>query len=161
MTWVWLVIAAWSHLFNQGNWSMGWEAQVYFSLSLTLSISIDLVGWVHVFFTFIIVFMCFRWDGLKTFLSKDRTPLYCGNDSFTRGFTRSYKNFHFYWILGAGHFVSHNLPLSLLLSYYACHVLIITPYSSFTHNHIQIIKPHKTKNGKKKKKTVKKKKKHN
>ncbi|XP_048324975.2 serine carboxypeptidase-like 51 isoform X1 [Ziziphus jujuba] len=51
-----------------------------------------------------------KWDGLQAFLSKDRTPLHCGNDSFTRGFTRSYKNFHFYWILGAGHFVPVDQP---------------------------------------------------
>jgi serine carboxypeptidase 1 len=51
-----------------------------------------------------------KWDGLQAYMSKDRSPLYCGNDSFTRGFTRSYKNFHFYWILGAGHFVPVDQP---------------------------------------------------
>ncbi|KAF6147464.1 hypothetical protein GIB67_021290 [Kingdonia uniflora] len=45
-----------------------------------------------------------KWHGLKEFLSLDRTPLYCGNDTRTRGFTKSHKNLHFYWILGAGHF---------------------------------------------------------
>ncbi|KAK9690080.1 hypothetical protein RND81_09G103500 [Saponaria officinalis] len=45
-----------------------------------------------------------KWDGLKTFLKKERTPLYCGANKGTKGFKRSYKNFHFYWILGAGHF---------------------------------------------------------
>ncbi|XP_040362344.1 serine carboxypeptidase-like 51 isoform X2 [Rosa chinensis] len=45
-----------------------------------------------------------KWDGLQQFLNKSRTPLYCGNDRFTGGFTRAYKNLHFYWILGAGHF---------------------------------------------------------
>lgn len=48
-----------------------------------------------------------RWDGLKSFLEKDRTPLYCGEDTMTKAFVKSYKNFHFYWILGAGHFVSY------------------------------------------------------
>uniref|UniRef100_A0A2C9V3L3 Carboxypeptidase n=1 Tax=Manihot esculenta TaxID=3983 RepID=A0A2C9V3L3_MANES len=47
-----------------------------------------------------------KWEGLPSFLKMDRAPLYCGNDILTRGFTKSYKNFHFYWILGAGHFVS-------------------------------------------------------
>nr|GMD67271.1 serine carboxypeptidase-like 51 [Ipomoea batatas] len=42
-----------------------------------------------------------KWEGLKTFKSIDRTPMYCGNDQTTRGFTKSYKNLHFYWILGA------------------------------------------------------------
>lgn len=40
-----------------------------------------------------------------------RTPLYCGGEA-TKGFTKSYKNLHFYWILGAGHFVSQILPPS-------------------------------------------------
>lgn len=50
-----------------------------------------------------------KWDGLKSFLSKDNIPLYCG-DRNTRGFFRSYKNFHFYYILGAGHFVPVDEP---------------------------------------------------
>ncbi|XP_024157154.1 serine carboxypeptidase-like 51 isoform X3 [Rosa chinensis] len=51
-----------------------------------------------------------KWDGLQQFLNKSRTPLYCGNDRFTGGFTRAYKNLHFYWILGAGHFVPVDQP---------------------------------------------------
>lgn len=51
-----------------------------------------------------------KWEGLQTFLSKDRTPLYCDNESSTKGFTSSYKNLHFYWILGAGHFVPVDQP---------------------------------------------------
>ncbi|KAK7341926.1 hypothetical protein VNO80_24867 [Phaseolus coccineus] len=52
-----------------------------------------------------------KWEGLKNFLAKDRTPLYCGSDkSTTKGFVRSYKNLHFYWILKAGHFVPINQP---------------------------------------------------
>ncbi|XP_074290019.1 serine carboxypeptidase-like 51 [Silene latifolia] len=51
-----------------------------------------------------------KWDGLKTFLSEERTPLYCEADKGTKGFRRSYKNFHFYWILGAGHFVPLEQP---------------------------------------------------
>ncbi|KAI5666468.1 hypothetical protein M9H77_16321 [Catharanthus roseus] len=50
-----------------------------------------------------------KWSGLRTFLSMDRTPLYCGDQS-TRGFSKSYKNFQFYWILGAGHFVPVDQP---------------------------------------------------
>ncbi|XP_024985776.1 serine carboxypeptidase-like 51 isoform X1 [Cynara cardunculus var. scolymus] len=45
-----------------------------------------------------------KWEGLKTFLSIDRTPLYCGDEKITKGFTKSYRNLHFYWILEAGHF---------------------------------------------------------
>ncbi|KAK9690077.1 hypothetical protein RND81_09G103300 [Saponaria officinalis] len=51
-----------------------------------------------------------KWDGLKTFLKKDRTPLYCEANKGTKGFKRSYENFHFYWILGAGHFVPVDQP---------------------------------------------------
>ncbi|KAL8255634.1 hypothetical protein R6Q59_030701 [Mikania micrantha] len=51
-----------------------------------------------------------KWEGLKTFLSIDRTPLYCGDGRMTKGFTKSYKNLHFYWILGAGHFVPVDQP---------------------------------------------------
>ncbi|XP_030468839.2 serine carboxypeptidase-like 51 [Syzygium oleosum] len=51
-----------------------------------------------------------KWEGLKTFLSMERTPLYCGTGSVTKGFKRSYKNLHFYWILGAGHFVPVDQP---------------------------------------------------
>ncbi|KAJ0088375.1 hypothetical protein Patl1_32288 [Pistacia atlantica] len=37
--------------------------------------------------------------------------LYCGNDdSTTKGFVTSYKNFFFYWILGSGHFVPAEQP---------------------------------------------------
>ncbi|KAI3796844.1 hypothetical protein L1987_39530 [Smallanthus sonchifolius] len=52
-----------------------------------------------------------KWDGLSTYLNLGRTPLYCGKDeSTTKGFFRSYKNFAFYWILGAGHFVPVEQP---------------------------------------------------
>ncbi|KAA8544154.1 hypothetical protein F0562_022210 [Nyssa sinensis] len=51
-----------------------------------------------------------KWVGLKTFLSMERTPIYCGDDKVTKGFTRSYRNLHFYWILGAGHFVPVDQP---------------------------------------------------
>ncbi|KAF8039525.1 hypothetical protein BT93_B1903 [Corymbia citriodora subsp. variegata] len=55
-----------------------------------------------------------EWEGLKTFLSLERTPLYCGTGSGTgsgtKAFKRSYKNLHFYWILGAGHFVPVDQP---------------------------------------------------
>nr|XP_043632037.1 serine carboxypeptidase-like 51 [Erigeron canadensis] len=51
-----------------------------------------------------------KWEGLNTFLSMDRTPMYCGGDKKTRGFVKSYKNFHFYWILEAGHFVPVDQP---------------------------------------------------
>ncbi|XP_061353464.1 serine carboxypeptidase-like 51 [Gastrolobium bilobum] len=51
-----------------------------------------------------------KWEGLQNFLGKDRTPLYVGSDKTTKGFVRSYKNLHFYWILGAGHFVPSDQP---------------------------------------------------
>ncbi|XP_058076842.1 serine carboxypeptidase-like 51 [Magnolia sinica] len=51
-----------------------------------------------------------KWEGLKNFTRLDRTPLYCEGGSETKGFMRSYKNLHFYWILGAGHFVPVDQP---------------------------------------------------
>ncbi|KAG8387573.1 hypothetical protein BUALT_Bualt02G0035400 [Buddleja alternifolia] len=51
-----------------------------------------------------------KWNGLKTFLSMDRTPIYCGKEKMTKGFRKSYRNLHFYWILGAGHFVPVDQP---------------------------------------------------
>ncbi|KAI3921254.1 hypothetical protein MKW92_022816 [Papaver armeniacum] len=52
-----------------------------------------------------------KWGGLKSFLGLDRKPLYCKNDTTTtKGFVRSYKNLHFYWILDAGHFVPVDQP---------------------------------------------------
>ncbi|KAJ8619738.1 hypothetical protein MRB53_028267 [Persea americana] len=52
-----------------------------------------------------------KWDGLKKFTNLDRTPLHCNSGpKDTRGFRKSYKNLHFYWILGAGHFVPVDQP---------------------------------------------------
>ncbi|XP_052146019.1 serine carboxypeptidase-like 51 [Oryza glaberrima] len=51
-----------------------------------------------------------KWDGLKNFLSLPRQPLKCGSSKGTKAFVRSYKNLHFYWILGAGHFVPADQP---------------------------------------------------
>ncbi|XP_071706769.1 serine carboxypeptidase-like 51 [Rutidosis leptorrhynchoides] len=51
-----------------------------------------------------------KWEGLKTFLSMNRTAMFCGDDKKTRGFKKSYKNLHFYWILEAGHFVPVDQP---------------------------------------------------
>ncbi|KAK3406259.1 hypothetical protein EUGRSUZ_K02426, partial [Eucalyptus grandis] len=52
-----------------------------------------------------------RWDGLSSFLSEDRVPLYCGKGfTGTKGFVRSYRNLFFYWILGAGHMVPIDQP---------------------------------------------------
>ncbi|XP_022985845.1 serine carboxypeptidase-like 51 [Cucurbita maxima] len=51
-----------------------------------------------------------EWEGLKAFISKERTTLFCGNEKHTKGFTKSHKNLHFYWILGAGHFVPVDQP---------------------------------------------------
>ncbi|KAJ1296857.1 hypothetical protein BS78_01G334500 [Paspalum vaginatum] len=51
-----------------------------------------------------------KWDGLKTFLSLPRQSLHCSPSIGTKGFVRSYKNLHFYWILGAGHYVPEDQP---------------------------------------------------
>ncbi|RWR93841.1 serine carboxypeptidase-like protein 51 [Cinnamomum micranthum f. kanehirae] len=52
-----------------------------------------------------------KWGGLKTFTNLDRTPLYCRTVPHdTKGFTKSYKNLNFYWILLAGHFVPVDQP---------------------------------------------------
>ncbi|KAI3518170.1 hypothetical protein L1887_06622 [Cichorium endivia] len=52
-----------------------------------------------------------KWDGLSAYLNLARTPLYCGKDkSTTKGFFKSYENFAFYWILGAGHLVPVDQP---------------------------------------------------
>ncbi|KAK1267366.1 Serine carboxypeptidase-like 51 [Acorus gramineus] len=52
-----------------------------------------------------------KWDGLKNFTNMKRTPIYCeGADDITKGFKRTYQNLHFYWILGAGHFVPVDQP---------------------------------------------------
>ncbi|XP_077226085.1 serine carboxypeptidase-like 51 [Tasmannia lanceolata] len=50
-----------------------------------------------------------KWEGLKNFTNTERTPLYCKHGE-TKGFTKSYTNLHFYWILGAGHFVPVDQP---------------------------------------------------
>ncbi|KAL3530481.1 hypothetical protein ACH5RR_009803 [Cinchona calisaya] len=51
-----------------------------------------------------------KWDGLRTFLNMDRTPMYCADDKATKGFVKSYRNLRFYWILGAGHYVPVDQP---------------------------------------------------
>ncbi|XP_031485824.1 serine carboxypeptidase-like 51 [Nymphaea colorata] len=54
-----------------------------------------------------------KWTGLKNFTRSRRTPLYCGQAG-TKGFYKSYQNLHFYWILGAGHFVPLEQPCMAL-----------------------------------------------
>ncbi|KAK7272188.1 hypothetical protein RJT34_28633 [Clitoria ternatea] len=51
-----------------------------------------------------------KWAGLESFMGKERTPLYCGSDKWTKGFFKSHNNLQFYWILGAGHFVPTDQP---------------------------------------------------
>ncbi|GAU34980.1 hypothetical protein TSUD_103020, partial [Trifolium subterraneum] len=55
-----------------------------------------------------------KWPGLQNFLSKDRTPLYCGSERNTKGFFKSYENLSFYWILYAGHIASVDQPCTSL-----------------------------------------------
>ncbi|KAK8945575.1 Serine carboxypeptidase-like 51 [Platanthera guangdongensis] len=51
-----------------------------------------------------------KWKELGEFNKIERQPIYCGRDKITRGFFKSYKNLHFYWILNAGHFVPVDQP---------------------------------------------------
>ncbi|KAK8944385.1 Serine carboxypeptidase-like 51 [Platanthera zijinensis] len=51
-----------------------------------------------------------KWKELGEFNKIERQPIYCGRDEITRGFVKSYKNLHFYWILNAGHFVPVDQP---------------------------------------------------
>ncbi|KAM0867317.1 hypothetical protein ACQ4PT_042075 [Festuca glaucescens] len=54
------------------------------------------------------------WDGLKNFLSLSRQPCDCDSSGHCSGpiksYVRSFKNLHFYWILGAGHAVPIDQP---------------------------------------------------
>ncbi|KAK3010469.1 hypothetical protein RJ639_013021 [Escallonia herrerae] len=90
----------------------------------------------------------FRWEGLETFLSMERTPMYCGNDKMTKGYTKTYRNLHFYWILGAGHFVSQNhhiflvllaltVASAIIMSFiHGCHVLVTTSNNYYHHDSV-------------------------
>ncbi|KAM0867316.1 hypothetical protein ACQ4PT_042075 [Festuca glaucescens] len=55
-----------------------------------------------------------KWDGLKNFLSLSRQPCDCDSSGHCSGpiksYVRSFKNLHFYWILGAGHAVPIDQP---------------------------------------------------
>ncbi|KAG0460491.1 hypothetical protein HPP92_020788 [Vanilla planifolia] len=51
-----------------------------------------------------------KWEGLQDFNNAGRKTIYCANSDITGGFLKSYKNLHFYWILGAGHFVPVEQP---------------------------------------------------
>ncbi|XP_057953706.1 serine carboxypeptidase-like 51 isoform X2 [Malania oleifera] len=55
-----------------------------------------------------------RWEGLNGFLNQKRTPLYCDDHEGTTGFRKTFRNLHFYWILGAGHFVPVDQPCTAL-----------------------------------------------
>ncbi|KAF8760492.1 hypothetical protein HU200_010114 [Digitaria exilis] len=56
-----------------------------------------------------------KWGGLRNFLSLPRKALhYCHPYYLADGFVRSYKNLHFYWILGAGHTVPVDKPCTAL-----------------------------------------------
>ncbi|KAJ0967123.1 hypothetical protein J5N97_024040 [Dioscorea zingiberensis] len=50
-----------------------------------------------------------KWEGLKDFNKLKRTALHCGSKE-TKAFVKSHRNFRFYWILGAGHFVPVDQP---------------------------------------------------
>ncbi|XP_011629329.1 serine carboxypeptidase-like 51 isoform X1 [Amborella trichopoda] len=52
-----------------------------------------------------------KWGGLEGFNKGERRALNCtGRGQNTMGFFKSYANLHFYWILGAGHFVPVEQP---------------------------------------------------
>ncbi|TVU08362.1 hypothetical protein EJB05_41765 [Eragrostis curvula] len=52
-----------------------------------------------------------KWDGLHDFLSLPRDPLYYFYPyNVPKVFERSFKNLHFYWVLGAGHKVPVDQP---------------------------------------------------
>ncbi|XP_040377565.1 serine carboxypeptidase-like 51 [Oryza brachyantha] len=52
-----------------------------------------------------------KWSGLHDFLMVPRKPIHnCKPGYLTNGFVRSYKNLHFYWVLGAGHYVAVDQP---------------------------------------------------
>lgn len=51
-----------------------------------------------------------KWKDLGEFNKVKRQPIYCGTDKITRGFVKSHRNLHFYWILEAGHFVPVDQP---------------------------------------------------
>ncbi|KAK4286397.1 hypothetical protein QN277_002957 [Acacia crassicarpa] len=55
-----------------------------------------------------------KWEGLPKFLRKERRALYCGSETKTKGFVKSYKNLRFYWIVGAGHMVPSDQPCMAL-----------------------------------------------
>ncbi|XP_020275789.1 serine carboxypeptidase-like 51 isoform X2 [Asparagus officinalis] len=51
-----------------------------------------------------------KWPGLQNFNKIERKPIACEGVVGTKGFVKSYKNLHFYWVLGAGHFVPVDNP---------------------------------------------------
>ena len=85
---------------------------------------------------FLLTIQCFRWEGLQSFLSKDRTPLYCDNERSTKGFSSSYKNLHFYWILGAGHFVSQLSHLKIQPQIFSLALIRIVLLSHIHHHQL-------------------------
>lgn len=101
--WVPSLCTGWSDLCNQRHRVMGPKAQV--SITTNYKFNAFFSSWRNeVSFP-----PCFcRWEGLKTFNNMDRKPFFCDSEGMavTKGFLKSYQNFHFYWILGAGHFVS-------------------------------------------------------
>uniref|UniRef100_A0ACD5WSK0 Uncharacterized protein n=1 Tax=Avena sativa TaxID=4498 RepID=A0ACD5WSK0_AVESA len=61
-----------------------------------------------------------KWDGLKNFLSLPRQEMLVCDSAMhcspsINGFHKSYKNLHFYWILGSGHRVPVDQPDTALM----------------------------------------------
>ncbi|KAG9441713.1 hypothetical protein H6P81_017567 [Aristolochia fimbriata] len=51
-----------------------------------------------------------KWEGLQNFTNSAHEPLFCEDGGETKAFRKSYTNLHFYWVLGAGHFVPVDQP---------------------------------------------------
>ncbi|CAN1197969.1 Serine carboxypeptidase-like 51 [Linum perenne] len=55
-----------------------------------------------------------KWKEVSNFTGSKRKALYCGGGEggggSTKAFVKTYKNLHFYWILGAGHFIPVDQP---------------------------------------------------
>ncbi|CAN0898982.1 Serine carboxypeptidase-like 51 [Linum grandiflorum] len=52
-----------------------------------------------------------KWKELSNFTATKRNAVYCGGEEGgTKAFLKSYQNLHFYWILGAGHFIPVDQP---------------------------------------------------
>lgn len=84
--------------------SQGVDVTIYNGQLDVICSTIGVEGWVKKL----------KWDGLKSFLNLSRQPWNCDSSGHCSGpikaYVRSFKNLHFYWILGAGHAVPIDQP---------------------------------------------------